>query len=97
MIDDPQADGLPPLPQGVEPTRWKEEFLSEFAASRAAVERGESIVIDDYGLTHPSEFFAVASESYFQIPWDLREYHPKVYELLREFYITDLARAMDEP
>ncbi len=96
MIDDPNADGVPPLPESVEAPRWKREFMGEFEAARAAVERGNPILINDYGLTHPSEFFAVASECYFQIPRDLREYHPRLYGLLREFYITDLAQAMDE-
>jgi len=95
MIDDPHADGLPPLPEGVDAERWKREFQREFDEARSMVEQGEEIVINDYGLTHPSEFFAVASECYFQIPWDLREYHPRLYGLLREFYITDLAQAME--
>jgi Mlc titration factor MtfA (ptsG expression regulator) len=97
MIDDPHADGLPPLPKGIDADRWKSEFQHEFLSARDAVSRGEELVINDYGLTHPSEFFAVASECYFQMPWDLREYQPEVYTLLREFYITDLAQAMDTP
>jgi Mlc titration factor MtfA (ptsG expression regulator) len=95
MIDDPNADGVPPLPRRSNSERWRQDWMAEFQSARQAVENGEDIVIDDYGLTHPSEFFAVATECYFQIPWDLREYHPKLYRLLQEFYITDLAHAMD--
>ncbi len=95
MIDDPTADGIPPLPRRLNSDRWRKDFMSEFQLARELVEQGEQIVIDDYGLTHPSEFFAVATECYFQIPWDLREYHPELYRLLQEFYITDLAHAMD--
>lgn len=95
MCDDPKADGIPPLPPGLDAEQWREDFETEFHLAREMVEQGEEIVIDDYGLTHPSEFFAVASECYFQIPWDLREYQPDLYELLQDFYVTDLAHAMD--
>ena len=55
------------------------------------VGQGYRILMDDYGLTQESEFFAVASELYFQSPKDLAEFHPNVYELLRQFYVTDMA------
>jgi Mlc titration factor MtfA (ptsG expression regulator) len=97
MIDDPKADGVPPLPRGMNADRWKKDFEMEFQWARDMVEQGEAIVVDDYGLTHPSEFFAVATECYFQIPWDLREYQPNLYRMLQEFYVTDLADAMDTP
>jgi Mlc titration factor MtfA (ptsG expression regulator) len=95
MINDPNADGLPPLPKNIQPDRWHGEFQREFSVARDQVARGEAMVMDDYGLTHPSEFFAVATETYFQLPQELREYHPRVYQLLRDFYITDLALRMD--
>lgn len=97
MANDPQPDGLPPLPKGVDAQRWKDAFHREFQECREAVERGEEISIDDYGLTHPSEFFAVASECYFQDPQELREYHASLYNLLRDFYVTDVAAAMEHP
>lgn len=43
-----------------------------------------------YGLTEEGEFFAVASELCFQLPNELAEYHPNVFELLRQFYLIDL-------
>ncbi len=56
------------------------------------VSQGYPILINDYGLTQESEFFAVASELYFQRPEELAEYHPNVYKLLKQFYVTDMAR-----
>jgi Mlc titration factor MtfA (ptsG expression regulator) len=52
--------------------------------------QGQRILMDHYGLSHESEFFAVASELYFQMPETLAEYHPNVYVLLRDFYVTEL-------
>lgn len=97
MINDPNADGLPPLPQHIESSNWQRDFQSEYRAARESLAMGHEILIDDYGLTHPSEFFAVATEAYFQLPQELREYHPNVYRLLRDFYVTDLAQRLDGP
>ncbi|MFN7733540.1 MAG: M90 family metallopeptidase [Pirellula sp.] len=95
MIDDPHADGLPPLPSGVDAERWRREFQHEFENARERRAQGLDNVFNDYGLTHPSEFFAVGTETYFQLPQELREYHPRVYRLLRDFYVTDLAARLD--
>lgn len=43
-------------------------------------------VLDDYAATNEVEFFAVATESYFQQPAALREGHPELFEILREYY-----------
>ncbi|MCU0917914.1 MAG: zinc-dependent peptidase, partial [Planctomycetes bacterium] len=39
----------------------------------------------------PAEFFAVATECFFEIPQDLREAYPKLYEELKRFYQQDPA------
>lgn len=51
-------------------------------------ERG-SPVLDDYGTEGPAEFFAVASEAYFQRGAELRRHHPELYRLLRDYYLLD--------
>jgi Mlc titration factor MtfA (ptsG expression regulator) len=89
MANDPSADGLPPLPNGIDSAQWYADLRGEFDAARQMVEQGYSILMDDYGLTHLSEFFAVGSELYFQSPMELSEYHPEVYRLLQQFYVTD--------
>ena len=63
---------------------------AEYELAREMVSQGHRILMDDYGLSHESEFFAVASELYFQMPETLAEYHPNVYVLLRDFYVTEL-------
>ena len=53
---------------------------------RANVAAGEKTAIDEYGATNPAEFFAVATESFFERPRDLQQRHPALYEELKRFY-----------
>lgn len=57
-----------------------------------AVERGERTLIDPYGAEHPAEFFAVATETFFEQPVKMAARHPQLYALLRESYGIDPAR-----
>lgn len=90
LINSPFADGLPPLPADIDELDWKNSMHREFQAARQEVADGHRIGMDHYGLTKESEFFAVASESYFQCPSELFKNHPRVFELLLQFYRTDL-------
>jgi hypothetical protein len=42
--------------------------------------------IDPYALESPAEFFAVASEQFFESPAVLRQHLPEVYRQLELFY-----------
>jgi len=48
-----------------------------------------SPVLDDYGCEGPAEFFAVASEAYFQSGVRLKRHHRDLFELLRDYYLLD--------
>jgi Mlc titration factor MtfA (ptsG expression regulator) len=53
----------------------------------------ELLPIDPYGAESAGEFFAVASEAFFETPELLAPAYPAVYEQLRLFYRQDpLAR-----
>jgi MtfA peptidase len=54
--------------------------------------QGQSLVLDAYGATNPAEFFAVATESSFERPRDMREQHPELYEELCGYYQQDPAQ-----
>ena len=47
---------------------------------------GIPTLLDCYGATNQAEFFAVASESYFEQPAELEDQWPDVFELLDDFY-----------
>ena len=45
----------------------------------------------------PAEFFAVASETFFEAPQELRRRYPDLYEQFVQFYRQDPARRMGSP
>ena len=53
---------------------------------------GHPTVLDTYGATNPAEFFAVATETFFERPNELRAGHPRLYAELERFYCQDPAR-----
>jgi hypothetical protein len=56
-----------------------------------AVDRGESTFLDPYAAEDEAEFFAVATEDFFERSTGLRAAHPRLYALLQEFYALDPA------
>ncbi|ARS34736.1 zinc-dependent peptidase [Pontibacter actiniarum] len=84
MLDqaDGQIDGTPAayLPDElVQP--WQELMYREIKK----IEQGNSD-IDNYGATSEAEFFAVATEYFFEKPGQLAEKHPKLYQLLTQVF-----------
>ena len=80
------ADGLPPLHAGMSRQRWSEVMSRAFDDFQRRVDRGEDTPLDPYGAELPAEFFAVASEAFFETPELLRGEYPEVYEQFSLFY-----------
>ena len=53
------------------------------------VNAGKRSVIDDYGATNPAEFFAVATETFFERAKGLKKEEPEVFAELVKFYGMD--------
>ena len=64
-------------------------FSEAFEDLGARVEAGEEAGIDEYAAEGPDEFFAVASEYFFELPEVLDGCYPEVYAALRAFYRQD--------
>jgi hypothetical protein len=47
--------------------------------------------LDSYGSVNRGEFFAVATEYFFDLPVAMRERKPDLYEVLSAFYRQDPA------
>ena len=45
--------------------------------------------MDDYGPTNPAEFFAVATETFFEKPQQMKQTHLDLYEEMKEYYRLD--------
>jgi Mlc titration factor MtfA (ptsG expression regulator) len=56
----------------------------------AEIERGDSD-IDPYALTNEAEFFAVASEYFFERPGVMQKRHPELYRMLEKVFRQSLA------
>lgn len=84
-------DGLPDLAGLVDPQEWARVMGREYRRLSRAVRRGQKPPLDEYGTTHPAEFFAVATELFFERPLLAREYSPELYQLLVQYYRQDPA------
>lgn len=98
---DGSIDGVPPLETRAAYERWREVCRAEYQALERRVNAGEATLLDAYGLVSPGEFFAVASEVFFDQPMALEEQRPELYAVLASFYRQDTAarqrRALSAP
>ena len=83
------ADGLPVLKAREDYPEWSEVMQSSFKELCKKVEKGQRTVLDDYGATNPAEFFAVATETFFERATALRREHPELFGQLKRFYGLD--------
>jgi Mlc titration factor MtfA (ptsG expression regulator) len=88
---DGKADGTPPLTTKEEYQRWIDVCSQEYLELSNKVEEGDPVFIDDYAATNEAEFFAVVTEHFFCQPEQLKNHHPKLYQVLKEFYRHDPA------
>jgi MtfA peptidase len=83
------ADGTPELETHAQYLAWARVMSAEFNALRVAASHGIPSVLDGYGATNPIEFFAVATEAFFERPRELKEKHPALYAELKGFFKQD--------
>ena len=80
------ANGFPPLHRRMDRRAWWKVFSTAWDRLQKEHREGTELPIDPYGLENPAEFFAVASEQFFEKPSALREALPDVYRQLTQFY-----------
>lgn len=68
---------------------WATILSREFNSLRDHAYFGAETVLDTYGASHPAEFFAVATESFFEEPDNLSEEHPELFTELLAYYQVD--------
>jgi Mlc titration factor MtfA (ptsG expression regulator) len=82
-------EGAPPPATSQEEVKWQrfgQVMQAEYQALVDASAHGRATLLDSYGATNPHEFFAVATECFFGQPAQLRQRHPRLYEVLRDYY-----------
>ena len=80
------ANGAPLLSGRRHYARWSQVMAAEFARLQAQVEGAQATLLSHYGATNPAEFFAVASEVFFEQAQRLADEHPALYRELARFY-----------
>lgn len=85
------ANGAPYVGRGTWPREWARTMNAEYDALRGRLARGEPGLLDPYAATSAAEFFAVASEVFFERPEALAAERPALYEQLRRCYRVDPA------
>ena len=85
------ANGAPSLEFKSQYTAWARVMSEEFHQLNQDVDKSRQTVMDKYGATNPAEFFAVATETFFEKPVELKKKHPALYDELKLFYRQDPA------
>ena len=94
---DNEMNGVPLLDSDEQVTEWAEVMQAEYDHLVAAVAHGHETLLDPYGATNPAEFFAVATECFFEKPVQMRNRHPRMYHVLQRYYQQDTAKRHPEP
>ena len=68
---------------------WQEVVEKEFAALKSAEAKGRRTLLNHYGATNHAEFFAVASETFFERPRRLADQYSELFRLLKSYYHLD--------
>ncbi len=85
------VDGTPVLETLDAYAQWREVMTAEFEQLQNDTRQGRPTLLDPYGATDEAEFFAVATECFFEQSQESAKQHPRLYELLRNYYRQDPA------
>jgi Mlc titration factor MtfA (ptsG expression regulator) len=93
MLDaeDGSMDGVPVFDSASSYRQWGGLLASRFSEHVSRTELGADTTLDPYGATNRAEFFAVATEAFFERPLELRQGEPELYGSLVDFYGFDPA------
>jgi Mlc titration factor MtfA (ptsG expression regulator) len=83
------TNGAPALGSPERYRRWSETLARDFEQLRRDTWWGYRDVLDPYGASSPAEFFAVATESFFEKPHALAARHPELYAEFRRYFRVD--------
>lgn len=96
-VENGAHEGTPRLPDRAMAAEWSIVFQEEYQRLIEDVRHRRRTVLRAYGTVSPAEFFAVATEAFFERAASLREHHPKLYGLLARYYCQDPAARRGAP
>ncbi len=83
------AEGAPLLSSRSGYTAWARVLGGEYELLLNDIMHHRKTLLDRYGAENPAEFFAVATEFFFEKPVQLKKLHPELYDQLKLFYNQD--------
>jgi len=91
------TNGAPYLGSTERYRSWSEVLSRNYADLRRDAMWGRHGVLDHYGASNPAEFFAVATESFFEQPHALAARHPDLYGEFLKYFRVDPRAWLPEP
>jgi Mlc titration factor MtfA (ptsG expression regulator) len=86
---DGATDGTPPFHDRAECRDWVLTCSREYLRLKQDIGKGRKSFLDAYAATSEAEFFAVATEQFFDKPGSMIEHAPDLYRVLKEYYRQD--------
>jgi len=91
-LEDGRAEGIPAARLGLKKViKWRTLISKEWNKTF----QGQSF-LNGYAGTNEAEFFAVATESFFEKPWELKTNNPELYSALKDFFNLDTAKIIKQ-
>lgn len=88
-------DGTPQIADRSLFSQWVAVCSAEYLRLRLLAEKGSKTFLDSYGAANEAEFFAVATEEFFDRPLALIKHAPELYLVLSAFFRQDPAARLD--
>lgn len=80
------ADGTPPMESKKQNEQWQSVLHSEYQQLVRDCRQGRRTLLGHYAATNLAEFFAVATECFFERADQMKQEHPSLYKILAEYY-----------
>ena len=90
-------NGAPYLGSSSNYRNWSQVLSRDFANLRVDAMYRQHSVMDHYGATSPAEFFAVATETFFEKPWEMAQRHGELFSELFKYYRVDPRAWLPQP
>jgi Mlc titration factor MtfA (ptsG expression regulator) len=86
-----KGDGTPVLANRSSYIAWARVLQKDYEKLKLDAAREHPAFLNKYGAANPAEFFAVATEFFFEKPKELKAMHSDLYRELKQFYQQDPA------
>jgi len=86
---DGEMGGSIPFTSTADQAEWSRVAAMEYEQLLKDISNRRATVLDPYGATNEAEFFAVASEAFFEQPNRMCHNHQELFDLMTKFYQSD--------